>query len=85
MKHGNQFIIKQPNHRTVIEAMTRLFQADTSVTCDHCERELKVKFLNIPRLLRAGCPSCGCTGFTYHGLDEATYTQLSTIPGAKPA
>ena len=65
--------------------MTRLFGAATSVTCDHCGRELKVKFLNIPRLLRAGCPNCGSTGFTYHGLDEETYNRLSTIPGAKPA
>jgi Zn finger protein HypA/HybF involved in hydrogenase expression len=62
-----------------MRAMRLLFDHSTSVTCSECDQELKEE-TNLPKLARLGCPECGCTNFTFHGLPEDIEEKLSGIP-----
>lgn len=69
-----------------LQAMTMLFGKADSVTCDQCGRELKTPLVNLPRLLRVGCPQCGNHRFTYHGMPMDLGGRLvMELPGTRIA
>lgn len=61
-----------------VKAVRRLFFLSKSVTCSACGAELKGT-RNLARIIKRGCPACGCTKWNFNGLPEEAALKLQAI------
>lgn len=62
-------------------AMKALFSKSDKVTCSACGKDLTQE-RNLPRLIRLGCPACGCQKFDYEVNQPEAQAAIQGILGA---